>query len=586
MYSEMARRHKMLRILSKALPRAVLTWLQQASHELDSSHQRLAHDYEAVTVACEELRQQARELNDRLQCIEAEAQRLREGARQIEGERTKLTAAYAVLETNTESLKRDRAEILAELTELRKEVAVWRDRYQRREVQYAEATRKSDEFETKVAKLQLEMVREVARRNAVEKEHVNAERLCAHLEQDLLAGEQELGELRTLASVSEARCSDYEHRVAELKRRVAELEAVVSSSVSEREHLEVALGGQESVLLDLRKQNDELREGNDRLLGLQQELVLWYRRQEKTLEQIGAATGFIGGLSIEAVVEHKAALEALGPYVKKNFPVYLGEGYLPRAHPSTGVARERLMILSIPKAGTYLFSKLLSELGFVPTNLHLNVDGFTDYRFTSLREAKEQYLSFNVDVPLRVSIKLIGDGQFAVGHLPHQDEVLKLLEGFKLLFIRRDLRDALVSQMRFFSGRGRGQLGANEWKRLPEGPDKLLGFWDSYGEPFMNTYRSMLGWHGNKGVFEVSFEEICGDLGEERQQRVAQKLVRYLGIRHELINVPKLLSRVIGARTQTWSGQRTDRRLYWSDDLEQRFLGAGGQELNKKLGYR
>src|SRR5260370_41814167 len=43
----------------------------------------------------------------------------------------------------------------------------------------------------------------------------------------------------------------------------------------------------------------------------------------------------------------------------------------------------RVMIISVPKSGTYMYAKLLETFGLVPTSLHFSDDGtsYTDYRF-------------------------------------------------------------------------------------------------------------------------------------------------------------------------------------------------------------
>jgi hypothetical protein len=42
--------------------------------------------------------------------------------------------------------------------------------------------------------------------------------------------------------------------------------------------------------------------------------------------------------------------------------------------------KKRIFLSTLPKAGTYLCGRILSELGFEDTQIHAGDDGFTDYR--------------------------------------------------------------------------------------------------------------------------------------------------------------------------------------------------------------
>ncbi|MHC5829191.1 MAG: hypothetical protein ACYT04_78090, partial [Nostoc sp.] len=106
------------------------------------------------------------------------------------------------------------------------------------------------------------------------------------------------------------------------------------------------------------------------------------------------------------------------PLMNQNFPVFISDNYYPLAWHRKGQTLHKVFITSIPKSGTYLYSLLLKSMGVEQTNMHLSEMGFCDYRISTPKQARENYLKLTVNIPLNESLKLIYPGQFAVGHLP------------------------------------------------------------------------------------------------------------------------------------------------------------------------
>jgi hypothetical protein len=267
-----------------------------------------------------------------------------------------------------------------------------------------------------------------------------------------------------------------------------------------------------------------------------------------------------------------------------SLPVYVTADLRICAQPSTGSQPNRVCVCSIPKSGTYLAAELLRLLGYVPTRLHLSTGGFSDYRAATLQQARDEYHRFSVALHVSKSLDLVAAGQFVVGHLEYTDEVRTCLAPFKTVFTHRDLRDAVVSHMRFLADTARGGPGKQNWKDLPEGPQKMLRYLDSNGEAtFFPICRAMAPWSTDPSVFKLRFETLYGDRGEERQLRLIESLRQFLEIPGPLDNPGGLVHELIGKQTLTWSGRRTQRSLYWDDAVEDRFRSLGGHEINLAL---
>jgi hypothetical protein len=282
---------------------------------------------------------------------------------------------------------------------------------------------------------------------------------------------------------------------------------------------------------------------------------------------------------------HQALRDRLDPVAGLALPVYVTADLQISAQPWANPHRNRVCICSIPKSGTYLVAELLRLLGYVPTWLHLWTTGLSDYRTASLREARDEYHRFTAPLHLSRSLGLVLPGQFAVGHLEHTEEVRTYLGPFKTIFTCRDLRDAVVSHMRFLGATTRSGRESRDWKALPEGPEKMLPYLDTAdGAAFFQLSRAMLGWATDPSAFKIRFETLYGDRGQEALSRLIEALHRFLEIPDRLTHPGELIHELIGSPSITWSGRRTRRSFSWDEVVEERFRSLGGYEFNAALG--
>ncbi len=302
-----------------------------------------------------------------------------------------------------------------------------------------------------------------------------------------------------------------------------------------------------------------------------------------TQEQLARAV-----VTAARVTEELSALrQRLAQAVDLPLPVYLSSDFWPSAQPWCGPSPHPVVVCSIPKAGTYFVAGLLHQLGCEPTDLHLASEHLTDYRGLSREVARStDYLNHIVALPLPKALALIRPGQFAVGHLECTEEIRRLLQPFKKIFVFRDLRDALVSYMRFLADTQRGGARTLELKDLPDGPSKMLRFLESSEHVFVDATRSILDWRHTAEVFPIRFETLYGDQGPAAQEQLVIELHQFLELQNEVGPPRQILDEVIGSPTMTWSGARSNRMLYWDDHVEERFRQFGGHEMNARLGYR
>jgi hypothetical protein len=291
--------------------------------------------------------------------------------------------------------------------------------------------------------------------------------------------------------------------------------------------------------------------------------------------------------ALRAVFGTRTARERLRNAVGLPVPIYLTADGTPSVQPTRGPIPHRVMVCSIPKAGTYLVGEVLRRLGTVAAGFHFSTDGlmFMDSRFATREEARNEFGRFCHAVPIERALPLVLPGQHAVSHLECTPRTRELLTDFKVVFVYRDLRAALVSWMRFHQDTGREAQWNWIWPEYPNKRERLVVFLREAGAVFFGVCRAMQPWFAEPGAFGVRFETLHGDDGPDAQARLCEELAVILDHPNPSSTPADLLPGLTTTPTLTSSGARTRRDEYWSAAAEELFQGLGGGELNAFFGY-
>jgi len=263
---------------------------------------------------------------------------------------------------------------------------------------------------------------------------------------------------------------------------------------------------------------------------------------------------------------------------RQGIPVFLNANNEVCLNLKSGSNPDPVILVSIPKSGTYLFAELLSAIGVQPVNIHIATYGFQDHRCPR-EQAVAHYAEMSRKIPCDKVLPLIRSGQFLASHFPCTPEILRQLKRFKIIFTCRDLRDTFVSQMRWLAKRGQQSGAPESWAKLPDGPAKMERFLEKHGDHYLDNIKKMRDWVVQPGVLSLSFEEIQGDYGVLRQTQAVQRIVDFLGIPLVPEQIPQVLTKSLGKNTWTYSGQRSCRQEFWSDLVESFFWENGAREL-------
>jgi predicted MPP superfamily phosphohydrolase len=149
----------------------------------------------------------------------------------------------------------------------------------------------------------------------------------------------------------------------------------------------------------------------------------------------------------------------------------------------------KYIILSEPKAGTYLCANLMNEFGIKFEGYHLNKNRYQIRNNNNL--LKEE------NIPFLQSIDLINENTVAVTHMHALPDVVSKLKSFKKIVLTRDYNERLDSWRR--------------WKKMkPDAiPKKLVSYQTAW-----NNYN----WLNERDIFHLEFNDLINNKKEKIDQ--------------------------------------------------------------------
>ena len=233
----------------------------------------------------------------------------------------------------------------------------------------------------------------------------------------------------------------------------------------------------------------------------------------------------------------------------------------------------RVLLATQPKAGTYLLSAVVAELGFHQTYFHIARRRMQAYDRTMLEAGAASPRNFDVEIPLRQSLKLIRHGEFAASHLTPRREVLRLVgHDFAVIACVRELRSSLISYARFAASTGRkGEATARKIREEGAAP-----FIRKFGKRLIDRAQSIAAWGQQENAILLQFEDLKTD-----PQKGAGRIADFLGVTDR--DPAEVLETARSGQSLTKSDSFVS--LEWTEAEEAAFRHIGGPEANAALGY-
>ncbi len=195
----------------------------------------------------------------------------------------------------------------------------------------------------------------------------------------------------------------------------------------------------------------------------------------------------------------------------------------------------RVLINSVPKAGTHL---LTSMLGVTPQLQDSRL--WIENRFVNALAPKhERTRRFALHRPsLDRYLATIRNGQFAVGHFDYYPEILDALNDadIRTVFVIRHPLDIIVSKFHYIKALRRHAMH-DYFVGLPSDDDRLDLLIRGSEQPesfgLADELRAFKGWLDAPGVFTVRFEDLVGSRGggdDIVRRRTQATLLEFLGL--------------------------------------------------------
>lgn len=254
----------------------------------------------------------------------------------------------------------------------------------------------------------------------------------------------------------------------------------------------------------------------------------------------------------------------------------------------------KLIVNSLPKSGTHLLVKMVTNLGFQFSGTNFSTStlyGRNEWPKFLLRGviAGQAGVNVGLDIPavarrswVVAALAKLGEKQFCGGHLPYSDCMSALLQqaGIKPLHILRDPRDVLVSWAHYVPKTTwhYGQPGL-EGLNLEQCIRKILYGYQS-GDFWIESYSQILkrsmGWSKSHNVLVIRFEDLVGSLGggDDLAQKIAiEKIAMFSGC--DGVDSSKLAETLFGGTKVFRKGQIGS----WREELSSELA----DEINKVL---
>lgn len=258
--------------------------------------------------------------------------------------------------------------------------------------------------------------------------------------------------------------------------------------------------------------------------------------------------------------------------------------------PLEGAGGLRVLVNSVPKAGTHLLLELVR-----------NIVG--DGPWLDDRDVKspEGYAGFLDSVDQRIAMHSAG---FAFkGHIPWFPEIEAGLEsrGVRVLLIVRDLRDVACSTLRWMRDLSPDWPASRTLLTLPSDHARLMRIIEGLTEEHPFNLDSGINWSAPLPLrFErlirwadcipetsvIRYEDLLGASGAARQNQAISGVLDGLGIEADAATIRRLGESVFNPGAITFhTGSAGGWEREFSPEHRRRFVELGGDAVNSRFGY-
>ena len=224
-----------------------------------------------------------------------------------------------------------------------------------------------------------------------------------------------------------------------------------------------------------------------------------------------------------------------------------------------------ILLTTIPKAGTYFFAEILSEIG--AKNRHLHVAKTHAETLYYAPEEVNRFTPKKAKVPLTISQALhtILPQEFVFGHIakPMLEQVF--LDRFKIIYSHRDHKEAMQAEFFWFREiRKDMEEEFNKYKDLsPE--EHFIKYLKIFGPTRVRLFRFLDMWRREPGVLSIDFNKFRAERDYAHRQVLA--MAEHIGIEIDEPRAEEVLDTCFNKDTKT--KVKRDRSInLWTPEAE------------------
>lgn len=250
----------------------------------------------------------------------------------------------------------------------------------------------------------------------------------------------------------------------------------------------------------------------------------------------------------------------------------------------------RLLLNSMPKAGTTLLKRLISFLPGMRYYSHFDLGPY---------EAKIDWTE-KERCEAELFLRKIRPGFFATSHCFYFPELVELLNKYKIkcITIIRDPRDVCVSDHHYIMKSPSHRLYPF-YKRMKSSEERLMASirgmssQELGGQPpslsIGRHYRNFIGWTQYKSGLLIKFEDLIGNRGggfDMSQRKVIKKIIKYLGLEIDKLKLKDISRNLFSEKASKFrKGTIGD----WKNEFNKEHISAFNKvagEMLEVFGYK
>lgn len=227
-------------------------------------------------------------------------------------------------------------------------------------------------------------------------------------------------------------------------------------------------------------------------------------------------------------------------------------------------AQSPILLTTIPKAGTYFFAEVLSEIG--AKNRHLHVAKHHAENLLLFGEEVNKFTPSKAKVPLKIDQALytVQAGEFVFGHIAKPLLNKFALDNFKIIYSRRDHKDAMQAEFYWFREIRRDMQ--EEFTRYSDlsAEEHFIKYLEIFGPTRVRLFKFLDMWMDEPGIVCLDFDQFRNDKTYAKNKLI--EIANYIGF--ELNEPQALLEKCFNKDTKT--KVKRDRSVnLWTPEAEE-----------------